>query len=93
MSSPAERFHTRQRLLERYALEVSSDDMFQLAKRIAHGQGELLARQGRTVAHWRLEFRGVMLRLVFDSRRRSILTALPPDDSPAYLAARQARKA
>ena len=93
MSSPAERFHTRQRLLERYALAVSSDDIFQLAKRIAHGQAELLARQSRTVAHWRLEFRGVMLRLVFDSRRRSILTALPPDDSAEYLLARQVRKA
>lgn len=91
MTSPAERFHTKQRLLERYALNVTSDDIFQLAKRIAHGQAELLARQSRYVAHWLIEYRGVTLRLVFDSQRRSILTALPAGDSPEYLDARRLR--
>jgi hypothetical protein len=93
MNSSAERFHTRQRLRERYALEVDSAELFQLAKRLAHGQGRLLHRQSRFVAHWALEYRGVMLRLVFDSRRRCILTALPCDDSEAYAASRASRAA
>jgi hypothetical protein len=76
--TPAERFHTRQRLAERYGLHVSSDELFKMAKAIAHGQGTLLARQTRHVVHWRFDYQGQALRLVFDRRRRAIITALPP---------------
>lgn len=93
MSESAERFHTRQRLKERYGLDITSRDLFQWAKQLAHGHGELVSRQSRHVAQWRLVHQGVVLRLVFDSQRRSILTALPPHDSPEHLAARQARRA
>ena len=82
----AERHHTQQRLTERYGLTVSSDDIFRMAKRIAHGHGTLIARQSRDVAHWWLTHEGRPIRLVFDRRRRCILTALPHDDSAAYLA-------
>ena len=82
----AERHHTQQRLAERYGLTVSSDDIFRMAKQIAHGHATLIARQSRDVAHWWLTHEGRPIRLVFDRRRRCILTALPHDDSAAYLA-------
>lgn len=90
MTDAAERFHTRQRLKERYGLDVSSTELFHLAKQLAHGHGEFVSRQSRHVAQWRLPFKGAVLRLVFDQRRRAILTALPPHDSPEYLASRGA---
>ncbi|CAH0348160.1 hypothetical protein [Aquabacterium sp. CECT 9606] len=74
----AERSHTKRRLAERYGLHVSSDDIFQMAKAIAHGQGTLIAHQNRRVDHWQLVYQGQPLRLVFDRLRRSIITALPP---------------
>ena len=74
----AERSHTRLRLAERYGLDVSSADVFQMAKRIAHGQATLVTRQSRHVAHWQLDYQGQSLLLVFDRQRRSIITALPP---------------
>jgi hypothetical protein len=84
----AERAHTKQRLAERYGLDASSAEIFQMAKRIAHGQARFVERQSRDIARWHLDHRGQVLRLVFDSRRRSILTALPPLDSADYLAAK-----
>jgi hypothetical protein len=89
--TPAERFHTRQRLAERYGLHATSADIFRMAKRIAHGQADFLVRQSRDVAHWRLVVDGRPIRFVFDSRRRCILTALPPQDSPGYLADKAGR--
>lgn len=86
----AERFHTKRRLAERYGIDATSADIFQMAKRIAHGEAQFLERQSRDVARWRLEYRGVPIRLVFDSRRRSILTALPLHDSAAHRARKEA---
>ncbi|RZL04005.1 MAG: hypothetical protein EOP36_02390 [Rubrivivax sp.] len=74
----AERSHTKRRLAERYGLEVSSDDLFKMAKALAHGQATLIAKQSRGVDHWLLDYQGLQLRLVFDRQRRSIITALPP---------------
>lgn len=74
----AERSHTKRRLAERYGLEVSIDEIFQMAKSIAHGHGTLIAHQSRHVDHWQLVYQGQALRLVFDRQRRSIITALPP---------------
>jgi hypothetical protein len=84
----AERAHTKQRLAERYGLDASSAEIFQMAKRIAHGHARFIERQSRDIGRWHLDHRGQVLRLVFDSRRRSILTALPPQDSAAYLSAK-----
>ena len=91
--SATQRHHTQQRLAERYGITVSSDDIFRMAKRIAHGHATLIARQSSDVAHWWLTHEGRPIRLVFDRRRRCILTALPHDDSAAYLADLAARAA
>ncbi|MGH6648456.1 hypothetical protein [Aquabacterium sp.] len=76
--SHAERSHTRLRLLERYELQATSAEIFEMAKLIAHGHATLVARQSRHVGHWRLAYKGRQLLLVFDRQRRSIITALPP---------------
>jgi hypothetical protein len=88
--SPAERFHTKQRLAERYGLDLRGAQIFQMAKRIAHGHATLITRQSKHVALWLLSHEGQAIRFVFDRRRRSILTALPPEDSAAHLSARAA---
>lgn len=76
----AERAHTQLRLAERYGLRVTSAELFGIAKRVAHGHGRLIDRQSRHVVRWLLPYKGQALRLVFDVRRRSIITALPPED-------------
>ena len=85
----AQRHHTQQRLAERYGLDVSGAQIFQMAKRIAHGHATLIARQSKDVGHWLLAHEGRAIRLVFDRRRRSILTALPPEDSAEYVLSRR----
>ena len=85
----AQRHHTQQRLAERYGLDVSAAQIFQMAKRIAHGHATLIARQSKDVGHWLLAHEGRAIRFVFDRRRRSILTALPPEDSAEYVLSRR----
>ena len=85
----AQRHHTQQRLAEGYGLDVSAAQIFQMAKRIAHGHATLVARQSKDVGHWLLAHEGRAIRFVFDRRRRSILTALPPEDSAEYLLSRR----
>lgn len=83
------RAHTKLRLAQRYGLHATGADIFQMAKRVAHGQATLLSRQSKTVALWQLEHQGQLIRVVFDSRSRSILTALPLEDSAGFMAAKR----
>ena len=85
------RAHTKRRLAERYGLTATGADIFQMAKCVAHGRATFLSRQSTTVALWQLEYQGQLIRLVFDSRSRSILTALPLEDSVGFVAAKQLR--
>jgi hypothetical protein len=80
----AERAHTKLRLAQRYGLATTSADLFEMAKQVAHGQATFVSRQSKFVAQWLLVYRDQPIRLVFDSRRRAILTALPREDSEAY---------
>ncbi len=84
--TPSQRLHTQQRLAERYGLAVGTNDVFLMAKRIAHGDATLIAKQSKQVMQCWLEHEGTALRLVYDRRQRSILTALPPTDSVGFLA-------
>ena len=88
--TPSQRLHTQQRLAQRYGLAVTTTDVFLMAKRIAHGHAILIAKQSKQVMHCWLTHEmmhgSVALRLVYDRQQRSILTALPPEDSAAFMA-------
>jgi hypothetical protein len=88
--TPSQRRHTQQRLAQRYGLAVSTNDVFLMAKRIAHGHAILIAKQSKQVMQCWLMHEGVALRLVYDRQQRSILTALPPEDSADFLATKEA---
>jgi 1-aminocyclopropane-1-carboxylate deaminase/D-cysteine desulfhydrase-like pyridoxal-dependent ACC family enzyme len=84
--TPSQRLHTQQRLAQRYGLTVSTNEVFLMAKRIAHGGATLISKQSKQVMQCWLIHEGVALRLVYDRQQRSILTALPAEDSAAFLA-------
>ena len=84
--TPSQRLHTQQRLAQRYGLAVTTNDVFLMAKRIAHGSATLISKQSKQVVHCWLGHEGMALRLVYDRQQRSILTALPPEDSAAFVA-------
>lgn len=83
--TPSQRLHTQRRLAERYGLRVSTNEVFLMAKRIAHGESTLISKQSKHVFQCWLSHENMALRLVYDRQQRSILTALPPEDSPAFL--------
>jgi hypothetical protein len=90
--TPSQRLHTQQRLAERYGLTVSTNDVFLMAKRIAHGGATLISKQSKHVMQCWLTHEGRPLRLVYDRQQRSILTALPSEDSADFLATKVATK-
>ncbi len=83
--TPSQRLHTQRRLTERYGLTVSTNDVFLMAKRIAHGGATLISKQSKHVILCKLTHDGIALRLVYDRQQRSILTALPSEDSADFL--------
>ena len=88
--TPSQRLHTQRRLAERYGLQVSTTEIFLMAKRIAHGEAKFIVKQSQHVFQCWLTHQNMALRLVYDRRQRSILTALPADDSAAFLASKAA---
>jgi hypothetical protein len=83
--TPSQRLHTQQRLAERYGLAVTTNDVYLMAKRIAHGHATLISKQSKQVMQCWLTHEAVALRLVYDRQQRSILTALPAEDSAEFL--------
>ena len=86
--TPSQRLHTQRRLAERYGLHVSTSAIGLMAKRIAHGESTFIRKQSKHVFQCWLAHENTALRLVFDRQQRSILTALPATDSPAYAASK-----
>jgi hypothetical protein len=76
--------HTKRRLLARYGLNVDISEVRALAKKIHKNQPsasgvfpECLGRQSLRLTIWAVSYRGVLLTLVYDSIRHTIVTALP----------------
>jgi len=79
--------HTKRRLSTRYGLDLNLSEIRALAKKIqtAHKQPpeangvypECLGRQSNRLTIWALPCRDVVLTLVYDSIRHTIVTVLP----------------
>lgn len=73
----AQRAHAKRRLRERYGLTVNRHDLCALVSLIQGGQGRMVLRQSNRVTVWEVPFQDQLLRVVYDSLRHEIVTALP----------------
>ena len=71
--SSALKCHTRQRAAERFGIGVNIDA---LAKLIQQNRGTFVERQSLRVSVWDVEYKGTVLRVVYDKKRGMPVTIL-----------------
>lgn len=76
----AQQRHAQRRLIERFGIELGTADLTRLADRIAAGDATYVEPGRNGCAIYELEHDGHLLRLVYDRRRRTIVTAKYPPD-------------
>ena len=81
MNKPkAQREHFRKRLRQRYpGLEMTPREIREIASAIRNGnpRARCVHRESLTRTHWEVEFKGEIIRLVYDKKRSQVITALP----------------
>ncbi len=82
----AQRYHARQRALERYGLDLTDDDLEVLVRRVQAGTDvTLFDKQSHRVTTWIMNVRGITCRVVYDKTRKTIVSFLPlppPNELP-----------
>jgi len=75
----AQRVHAKNRLKERYQIEINRHDYNMLCLIIQHKNGIFIEKQSRTRSIWILRFQQRWLVAVYDKERKQIASFLPPD--------------
>ncbi len=68
------KIHTTRRVHQRYGLNVNVHD---LARLIQERRGTFVKRRSHRVTIWDVEYKGEILRVVYDKKRGLPITALP----------------
>ncbi len=81
-----QRWHFRQRAQERFGLTLTREDVRQISIMIRDKHASaVFVRQGSTMrcSIWDLVVRDIPMRVVYDKKRHTVVTAYPPDDPRA----------
>ena len=77
--------HAKKRALERYGLNLITKDLRQLVLDIQNGKSKLIEQQSLRVSIREVEFNGEQVFVVYDSKRKSIVTFLPYENENTLL--------
>lgn len=69
--------HAARRSLERYGFEINQAAAIQ---KIQAGKARFIERQSLRITLWEVEAAGKRVKVVYDSKRKTIVTALPADE-------------
>jgi hypothetical protein len=72
--------HARRRARERYALDLHQDAQQQIIRMIQDGEARFIRRQSQRVSLWEVEHDGLRLPIVYDRKRKTIVTVLPQEE-------------
>jgi hypothetical protein len=86
MSSKAksQKRHAARRLHERFDIQIKQHEYQELVRQIQSGQAKFIEKQSNRVKVLEVELRGIKIRVCYDKQRKTIITALPAEDSPAF---------
>ena len=74
--------HFCRRMKERFGVSVSSNVYQQFVKIIQKQQATFVERQSLRVTVWDINYENETIRVVYDSKRQKVVTALYPRDKP-----------
>ncbi len=84
-----QQIHTKRRAKERYGIDLNKDDRREIVKRIQANFNPnresttsacFLTAHSNRVTEWEVPYEGVELRVLYDKKRKSLITCLPPLD-------------
>jgi hypothetical protein len=70
--------HARRRAKERYGLALTKKLRREIVERIRNGSARFLGRQSLRVTGWEVGVEGKALTVLYDCRRKTLITVLPP---------------
>jgi hypothetical protein len=73
----AQRAHARRRARERYGVSLTKPSFHAIVQQIQNGKATFLGRTSLRVTEWIVPFEGAKLRVVYDRKRKTIVTCLP----------------
>lgn len=74
----SQREHFHRRVSGRFGLELDGEDRRRIIEDIQRGRAKFVDRQSLRVTRWLITREGVEFIVVYDSRRKELVTALPP---------------
>ena len=75
-----QRAHAKRRALERYGLDINRRRMKEIVVLLQAGLAEFLERQSCRISLWKMNIDGVDVRVVYDNKRKTIVSFLPLED-------------
>jgi elongation factor P--beta-lysine ligase len=73
----AERIHAERRFIERVGIDLTQNLHELLVSQIKKGKLKFVERQSVRVTLWETELNGITVHLVYDKKRKQIVTVLP----------------
>lgn len=74
----AQRIHAKYRAQQRYGLSLNRHDLRRLVDQIQAGNAQVIKRSSLRVSVLELAIDGLVFRVVYDHKRKNIVTFLPP---------------
>lgn len=75
-----QRRHARQRARERFGLELDEHQLRAVVNRIQRGESRFLEKQSNRVSLHQVEYMGAEMVVVYDRRRKNVVTVWPSED-------------
>ena len=69
--------HVKKRGMERFGIFLTRRDQEQIVQMILEGRAELLRKESHTKRHYKLEYSGNFMRVVYSKVHKCILTVIP----------------
>lgn len=73
--------HTKRRAKERYGLYLKENDIINIVSMIQKGKAKHVLTESLRVTIWHVNYLGKELKVVYDKKRKTLITALPLDNN------------
>lgn len=75
------RSHTKRRLQERYNITINRKTRMKIIRKIQAGKAECVDIKSNAVKTFDVEIKGIIIRVMYNNRKKELLTALPREEN------------
>lgn len=71
--------HSKRRASERYGVNIGRAGLWDIVNKIRSGRAIFIRKETNRISEWKVEHGGVLMRVIYDRRRKMVVTFLPPE--------------